>query len=767
MRTLIAVLSLGIVFCTSAQQPLPPVGMWREHLPYNSAIDVTASAEKVYCATPYSLFSIDQHTNPVTIERLNRITGLAETGISAIRYDQANEKLFIAYANSNIDILFRNDIFNVPDIKRDNIAGDKTIYNILPLGKDYFLSTGLGVIVIDGERYEVKDSWIIGAGGNQVKVNGFARDGSYYYAATEEGLKIAPVSAGNLADFNSWQLQGTSSGLSPGPCQNVFLQLGKVILQKNDSLFVQDGSTWTFFYTDGWPIVSSNESGGKILLCQRQGNLASRVVIIESTGTVSRILSQPGIISFPRKAVIVNNNPWVADQFGGLIGFTGNSFEQYKPNSPEAPGGGEMIVYNNVFYASSGGVNDAWNYLYDGNGIFILEDGSWENINRFRFPQLDSLLDFITLRIDARDQSLWAGSYGGGLLHIKSGPVFEIFKQGFIGPAIGDPASYRVSGLAFDSDNNLWISNYGSSQPLRVRKGDGSWLAVSIPFFLNENATSQILIDDNNYKWIVSPKGNGLISYDHGSSLENTGDDRWKIFRAGAGNGNLPSSDVFCVSKDKNGYIWIGTSDGIAVIQCPDQVFTAQGCEAILPVVQQGNFANFLFKGEEVRDIAVDGADRKWVATRNGVWLVNPTGEKIIYQFTETNSPLLSSDVRKITINPGTGEVFFATMKGICSFRSTATEGGRKNEDVLIFPNPVHPGYTGIISIRGLVNNAIVKITEPDGRLVYQTRALGGQAIWDGRDYRGRKISSGVYLVLVSDDGRNEQATGKIVFIGR
>ena len=147
--------------------------------------------------------------------------------------------------------------------------------------------------------------------------------------------------------------------------------------------------------------------------------------------------------------------------------------------------------------------------------------------------------------------------------------------------------------------------------------------------------------------------------------------------------------------------------------------------------------------------------------------MLSSTGEKVIYQFTEENSPLLSNEVNKVTIDGKTGEVYFATAKGICSFRSTATEGGEKNENVLVFPNPVPPGYTGNISIRGVVANAIVKITELDGRLVYQTRALGGQAIWDGRDYKGRKISTGVYLVLVSNDERNEKTAAKIVFINK
>ncbi|HEX5653028.1 MAG TPA: two-component regulator propeller domain-containing protein, partial [Chitinophagaceae bacterium] len=701
-----------------------------------------------------------------SIERWSRVTGLSETGISTIRYDEANGKLMIAYSNSNIDIVEKGEVRNIPDIKRDNIIGDKTIYNIYPQGKYYYLSTGLGIIVIDGDRYEVKESWFIGAGGNQVKVTGFTGDGTFYYAASAEGLKRAAVNA-NLPDFSSWQLLSGSNGLSSGPCQNVFFIDGKLVVQKNDSLFVQNGVGWSLFYADGWPLVSSNATGGKIELCERQANGTSRVILLNPDATIARTLVQAAVISFPRKAIFYENETWIADQFGGLSRFSATSFEQYKLNSPEATASGEMLVYNETFYASAGEVNDAWNYQYNGNGFYIFKAGIWENINRFRFPVLDSLLDFITIAVDRRDESVWVGSYGGGLLEVKPGNNFGIYKQNFLEQAIGDPGSYRVAGLAFDTENNLWISNYGAAQPLRVRKNDGSWQSFSIPFLLNENALAQILVDENGYKWIVSPKGNGLICYDHGTSVDNTGDDRWRIFRAGGGNGNLPSSEIHVIAKDKNGYIWVGTGDGIAVIQCGQDVFSAQGCEAILPVIQQGNFANFLFRGEEIRAIAVDGADRKWVATKNGAWLVDPVGEKIILQFTETNSPLLSSDVKKIAIDGNTGEVYFATLKGICSFRGTATEGAENNSDLLVFPNPVPPGFTGFITIRGLVNNAVVKITELNGRLVWQGRALGGQAVWDGRNYKGQKIASGVYLVLVSDDGRTEKSAGKIVFVAR
>ncbi len=764
MRTLLLFIAFSINLCTYAQQRDVPIGVWKEYLPYNSAVDVAAGAGMIYAATPYSLFTVSVADN--NIERLSRVTGLNETGISTILYDNTQEKLVIAYSNSNIDILYRNDIINVPDIKRSTVIGDKAIYQVHPLDKNYYLSTGLGVVVLDGEKYEVKDSWFIGAGGQQVKVNGFTNDATGYFAATAQGLKRANRNAPNLADHTQWSLLSGTNGLPAGECQNVVIFQNRVTALADNRLWQLNGSTWQQWYGDDWPVISITPSGDRMLICQRKTGGESRVIILDGNATVQRTIAQPGIVSFPRKAILAGNDPWLADQFGGLTHFTTGAYEQYKLNSPEATASGEIISFNNTFYATAGEVNEAWNYQFNGNGIYVLKAGEWTNINRFGFTQLDTLLDFVTVAVDPADESIWAGSYGGGLLHVK-GAELSIIKQQALSPAAGDPGSYRVAGLAFDRDHILWVSNYGAAQPLLARKTDGSWTKFSIPYFLPENSLTQIITDDNNFKWIVAAKGGGLICYDPGTALENTGDDRWRRFTTGAGNGNLPSADVLCVTKDKNDFIWVGTTNGIAVIQCSSQLFSGQNCEAVWPVVKQGNFAGYLFGGQAVRSIAVDGANRKWVATDNGVWLISATGEDVLYQFTETNSPLLSNIVKRVTVNGTTGEVFFATSKGICSFRGTATEGGSRNENVLVFPNPVPPGYNGTIGIKGLVNDAIIKITEMDGRLVYQTRALGGQAVWNGKDYRGRRISTGVYLVVVSDESRKEKTVSKIVFISK
>ncbi len=748
-----------------AQNIFPAIGLWREHAPYQSTIDVTASAKKIYAATPYNLFSVDIITKE--IERISKVSGLSETGISTIKYDALSQKLFVAYSNSNIDVLDESGVHNIPGLKRATLAGDKTIYHIYPDNQLVYLSTGIGIVVLDANKFEIKETWLIGNNGGFLKTYGFTKHNNFFYAATDVGLKRTAATGGNAANYINWQTLSGANGLTAAASKAVVSFQNKLITLQNDSLFVQSGNTWSLFFANDFPIININVSENKLIVAQRKPTGESRVVVLNADASVNRILQQPAVISFPKNGIAIGNQYWIADAFGGLSEWNGTAFEVYKPNSPNDVMLGQMLVYNNILYATAGTVNDAWNYQYNRSGFVRFANGGWEAINAFRFPQLDTLLDFITIAIDPRDETVWAGSYGGGLLHLKKNNELTIYKRNAtLEATIGDPLSYRVAGLAFDADNNLWISNFGAGRQLHVRKNDGSFKAFAIPFFLNNNAVAQIIIDDAQQKWIVSPTGNGLIVFNDNNTIDNTADDKWRLFKTGVGAGNLPSNDVTYIAKDKSGFIWVGTANGIAVFQCAQDVFTS-GCEAVLPIISETGFANFLFKGEAIRSIAVDGADRKWVATADGVWLVSAAGDKVLQHFTETNSPLLSSDVKSIAINGSSGEVFFGTAKGISSYRSTATEATENKNEVLVFPNPVPPNYGGSIAIKGLPENSIVKITELNGRLVFQTRSLGGQAVWNARDYKGGQAAAGVYLVFAVNDLKTEKAVAKIVFVGR
>jgi len=739
-----------------AQRGAPPVGAWRTHLPYGSAVAVAASDAKIFCATSYSFFSVTTETGE--IQRFSKATGLSETGVSTLAFDPFLKKLIVAYSNGNIDVIGENSTTNIPDLKRETTPGDKTVYQVYPTATYCYLATGLGVLVADLTRSEIKETWAIGESGSAVKVTAVAKTDAYFYAATNAGLKKFAFATADGADFRVWQT------ISSGECTGVIVLQNRIIAVQGDSLVTERDGVLKKFYADSWPVVSIEASEDAVFVCERRSNGDSRVVVLNSDGTVKTILQQPGVISFPQMGLSKSGRYWIADLYGGLSSWSGGTSEPYKLNSPESIATGAMTAANGVVYAAAGSVNDAWNYQYNSNGIYQFKNETWTSYNRFGLPALDSLLDVITLAVDPRDASVWGGSYGGGLLHIKPDQSIQIYKQNTpIGAAIGDPGSYRISGLAFDAQHNLWIANYGAATYLHILKNDGIWQSFNTPFSFPENAVAQIVVDDADQKWIVSPKGGGLMVFNDGGTLENTADDKWKLFKAGSGAGNLPSGNVLCIAKDKDGFIWVGTSDGAGFIPCATDVFSG-GCEAILPVVKESAFAGYLFKGEAVQSIAIDGANRKWMGTKNGAWLLNADGDQVLAHFTESNSPLLSNDVRSIAVEGKTGEVFIGTANGICSFRGTATEAAA-GDSLLLFPNPVPPGYGGTIAIKGLPENSIVKITELGGRLVFTTKAAGGQAVWNGRDYTGQKIRSGVYLVLAANEARTEKRTGKLVFI--
>lgn len=758
-------LSITCLFIFSmAVAQLTPVGQWREYMEYRSGFRVTISPDKVYTASKFGAYSVSKADGE--IERLNKVTGLYDAGIRSIKYNSSNNKLLIAYNNSNLDVVYRNDIINIPDILRSNISGDKNIYDISFVNDKAYLSSGLGVIVVDLAKYEISSTYYMGNSGGNVKVNGFAADATRFFAATEEGLKTANQTASNLSDYRNWTLLSGANGLPAGPATQVMVIQDKVIAQYFTSLYVLNGSTWQLLYNDDWRWENVNASDGSILICEEKNAWNERrVIVLNTNGTISTVVQNNSQLRYPFQAAKSGNEIWIADFEKGLVKAEANLFERYAINSPYGSVDGELFFYKNTLYVAGGSINEAWNYQYNGSGFFTFNNDEWKDYNRTNLSWMDTVLDVISIAVDPRNNAIYAGSFGGGLVEYESATKYKIYKQGFLNVTVGDPNSYRVGGLAFDGENNLWISNFGGSNNFVVKKADGSWKSFRVPFLISDNMVGAILIDDANQKWIQVPQGNGLLCFNHGTSIDNTGDDRWKWLQTGVGNGSLPGNFVNCMVKDKDGFIWLGTDKGIGIIQCPGEVFTVNGCEAYQPIVQQDNFAGYLFENEEVKAMAVDGANRKWVGTHNGVWLISADGEKVIQRFTAENSPLLSNEIIRIAIDPKSGEVFFSTFNGICSYRSTATEASENTDKVLVFPSPVPAGYEGTIGIRGLPENSIVKITELNGRLVYQTRSLGGQAIWNGRDYKNQRVSSGVYLVLAKDETGAEKKVGKIVFI--
>jgi hypothetical protein len=759
-RHLVLLFVTQLAFKVALAQKLQPIDNWSDHLSYHQAIRIAVTPGVIWTATPYSIFSLS--LDDKSIERISKVNLLSDAGIAITASDEKSSKLVIAYTSSNIDVYDEGRVINIDAIEKSPITADKHINQIYFYNGQAWLSTGFGIVILDLEKYEVNDTYVIGENGAQVPVFSIAQFDGKFYAGTSEGMKAADISA-NLKDYHNWQTvlatdpSSKIESLTPLP--------GKLIFEKNDSLFAITQVTPTFFYADGWKINSVQATGSNLLICETK-NDTGRIVQLLSDGSVAKIISDARFIQHPEHALESNGSIWIADSLAGMSSYNGSTFESFVPTSPQSISEGEIVYQSGNIFAAAGGITNDLKAKGNINGFYKFSERSWQNFNGNTVPALKGINDIVSIAVDPVDATVWAGSFGSGLISMTPYQKITVYKENsFIKPALSNSQSYRVTGLAFDRDRNLWISNSGAANNLVVRLQDGSTKSFQSPFAISDNAIGQIVIDDTNQKWIIGSGGNGLICFSHGQSIDNPSDDQWRWFRAGVGQGNLPDNNVQCIAKDKNNLIWVGTSRGIGIIECAEQIFQRPDCEAILPVVQQDAFNGYLFRDESVRAIAVDGADRKWVGTDNGVWLISPDGSETLLRFTEDNSPLVSNKIKGIAIDGATGEVYFSTDKGICSYRSTATETTETGQSVLVFPNPVPPGYNGTIAIRGVPANGIVKITEADGRLVTELRANGSQATWNGLDHRGRKISSGIYLVLISDENGKQKSSTKIVFI--
>jgi hypothetical protein len=275
-----------------------------------------------------------------------------------------------------------------------------------------------------------------------------------------------------------------------------------------------------------------------------------------------------------------------------------------------------------------------------------------------------------------------------------------------------------------------------------------------------------MMIDKNDQKWILLVKPGGLIVYKGGTTADANSGNAKRLSTA-AGNGGLPSADIFSIAEDQDGEIWIGTDKGVAVFYSPENVFTGAPFDAQQILVEQDGHVQILLETESITAIVVDDANRKWIGTaRSGAFLMSADGTQQIYHFDVDNSPLLSNNIKNIVIDHITGEIYFATDKGIISYRGSAIEGKECFENVYAFPNPVRPDYSGPIAIKGLMVNTTVKITDISGSLVYETKSEGGQAIWNGKNFNGEKVSSGVYMVFcTSEESSCQKAATKILFI--
>lgn len=741
-----------------------PIGQWQSHLPYNTSVSIATDGVQVFVGGKFGFYTFSIADDEVT--KYSKVNGMSDLGVQKVAYDDVSATVIIAYENSNIDLFKNGTFYNIPELSLKTVNTSKRINNIYTESGRAYLSTDQGIIVLNLSENEVLESYTFTKNSEIIPIRSFTSAQGFFYAATANGLYKADKNSKTLQAFQTWQPLDTVRAFNAGIAHD-----GQVFLAKTDTLFVLDNDTLKTVFVTADSFLRNIDEGLQGMWIIETNDTTFRSTLYRMAGdyTITDTINVVGVVNEILDTPLPDSAKWIGLENNSMLKRVGKS-PPYGTNVPEGPYGAssfDIYVNNKDLIVAHGGFDDLFRPLNSSDGFSVYKDGEWENFRTFSYPPFgDSVYD-VSHILRGSDGAIYAGSQQSGLFILNEDGSYEYYKQNsFIDPSSTGSTLYRISGLAFDNDGVLWATVFGGTpNELIARATDGQWYQYSLPYSRSlPHSALYLEVDDANQKWFSAPGDGGVIVYDDNHTPALKTDDRFVQLRAGEGSGGLPNSTVYSIAKDKDGAMWIGTSDGIGIVNCPSQVIEKQ-CEAEKRIVQFDQFAGFLFQNEQVRTIAVDGGNRKWIGTNNGVWLISENGDEILERFTADNSPLPSNFIQKITVDPVTGDVYIGTERGLMSYRGAAVDGGAENSDLIVYPNPVPSGYSGTIAIKGFVENADVRITDVSGQLVYRTQALGGQAIWNGMDYTGRRPQSGVYLIFGTNRDGTQTVKGKMVFM--
>ena len=749
---------------------------WKTYLSYNNTNSVEESNDQVFVVAEGSLYTYGKDDN--SIKQYYKGNGLNDNTISLIRYNKQTKSLLIIYDNSNIDILEGGVATNLPYLSTSTSIRDKQINSVLVHDEYAYLSTAFGIVVVNMAKKEIKDTYKLSLNITSCAIqNGNIDASTTNKAEVSSGIIYASLKE-NLLDKANWKPYGLSN-LSDSHTISA-------IASFKNTLFYLVSQQGIFYENNGELSRIINSSTlkymkviGEKLACIDN----SRVFIVSDTQKFDQInLSINDISTYQ------TDKYWIAEGSKGLRSIQrkgSNSFEALNEpiilDGPYSNSAFDIVCKNDKVYMIIGGKDLLNGKRFDKGGYILTYDyDKWSFIDpkeaqkKLNLPR--NPRDYTSIAVttdDSNDEIVYASSMGDGVIQYKNGTPVQSYneKNAFKETAGGYGSGYcYIDGLAFDKNGNLWMTSSEVNHAVLVLDKAGAWHRLDIEQLRGVYTINDILITSTNDKWIYVPRNTPkLVMIPNSESLDEVSSYEFTTLIDTDGK-ELTPSNYTCVAEDKDGYIWVGTNRGAVYFTKP-RISSAEDkaatrCTRVKYTNEEtGNLAYFL-DNVVVTTLKVDAGNRKWIGTKgNGVYVLDNDNETIVYQFNTTNSPLLSDNIYDIEINDKTGEVFIGTDKGLNSYQGEASEGKSDYSEIYAYPNPVRPEHMDKVTIVGLMDNSNVKITDLNGNIIYQTKSLGGQAIWNCRSASGSRVATGVYLVLASTEEASESVVTKIIVV--
>jgi len=775
------VFSILISLISLISQAQVPLGQWRAHIPNQKGLSLCDAEGKIYCLTKTGVFFFNTKDN--SIQKVGKIEGLSGIASRSICYHKPTKTVYIGYEDGKLDLITSNNkIITLTDIYRKSYPS-KVINKIQIINNDIYLSTDFGIVVFDPNEMEFKDTYIIGDNGYEIRVNGLVVNNEYIYAATEYGIRKAPINSNQLPNYKTWE-KVSFLWNSDKEYNSIALFKDKLIANYKNKwaytyrTYVIDELSHSYFtlnpdsetYTQELKVVNNQ------LWVIHKNHIGIYDDFNQPTEFYNKTDVSWGHINLLCNDAILDseNNLWYADENWGLVksNYNHQNGEYKVPNGPTNNNAFYLSSKNENIWLAAGALEDNGANTWTDAGLSRLENGYWTSYSKKNISILSTVRDIIAIEQDpSNPNKIFCSTGNSGLLEMdfsNKDNIGVILHNDTTGSTLKPLYNHVVKVIEshLDLNMNLWTVSPRTNNPISVKKADGSW--KDFPGGNPNWDYGKFIITEQGAKWFIVQRGNGLYVFDEKGTINDLNDDFSEHIDVKDENGSILSNDLFAIIEDKDKHIWLGTQNGIVVYYTPEKVFNdkQEGFYGSKVIIDINGKNEYLMEGKKVTALAVDGANRKWIGTdKSGVFLMSADGTEQILTFNKDNSPLPSDQIKSISIDDVSGEVFIATGSGLMSYRGEATEGYEHFTDVYAFPNPVKPEYDGPITIKGLMENTIVKITDISGNLVTEMNSLGGQAIWDGKTMYGERVKTGVYLVFLTNQLGEETAVTKILFI--
>jgi ligand-binding sensor domain-containing protein len=741
--------------------------MWEDVFSYNYISNFTQTDTEIIALTDNAFFIYDKLT--AESQKISSINGLSGETTSAFYYDTATQKAVIGYENGLVEIIDKD--FNITsklDILNFGIVGSKRINHIAGKTGVLYVSLPFGIVTLDLDTNDFGDTYFIGENSSEVAVNEIEIHDNKIYAATSNGLYIAALDTPFLVDSNNWNHQFINN------FSNILTFDNQLYLTEENSLYkLTNDNLLTNVNNQALSIKDITKTNDYLCVTTED-----KVSIYNTSLSLYMQTNVDDGEPYQYKATtaqVFDNKLYIGTQNFGILQSNFSSIESFTEIHPEGPISNQIYsfsILNNHIWIVYGGHNDGFAPLNIKKGASHFNGENWITI-----PYRDDAINMPNLSYVSIDPShenrVYISSYIYGMLVLENDEVVMRWDDTNTPLERGMGWDVLLMGnTVFDKDGNLWISNMNTQKELKKYSTSGEWSSYDISELRTGGfGTKDLIFDNYENLWI----GN----VNDGAWAVNSDVTKKIALKTAPLQGALPHVDVRSLAVDSNNTIWIGTRDGLVTFNASSSFFdkaTYQAKPVVIASGEDDGFGVALLGKQKINAICIDGANNKWFGTETGgVLYTNPTGRETFLHFDKSNSPLPSNKILKIIFDENSGKVYFATDKGMVAFDSNIVPYGEHLTEVYAYPNPVRKNHD-FVTIDGRNGNHIpdgtnIKILDAAGRLVYETNVVsgqekyGGKVTWNKTNLAGRKVASGVYIVLLSTDDASETSMTKIAII--